>query len=204
MTEKITNAMRIILFVFFLLSAGLSSAQSGRLNEQQLKDFRDQALQKLESIQAYFSKIGNKDTPNNVKDFYIKQATSLFKPGAIIQVSSKNGGLKNYSVPNYLQHLKTYSYRLVIIEYIAEAFYFSEFKEVKDDKGNIRYVATATVVQKFCGIYDAGQMHELEDCDYHDTTEKQVEVILDKIKTYDEKDGHWVVYLGDITVSKTQ
>jgi len=191
----------LIILGLFFFEEGFSQNQS-RLSEQQLNDFQRNAEEKIHTLTSYIARIGDKKF-GDLREKFIDLAISLFRNDAIIQVSSKNkSGLNEYRVRNYLNRLKSLQYDVVIIEYVAEAFYFSEFESVRNEDGSISYIATATIGQKFCGQYNSSKEIHRKDCAYSDYTEKQITIEIKRIKDY--HGVHWVVLLGDITVSSTE
>lgn len=172
------------------------------LDPAQLEDYNEQAKQKLATVKNSFSKIANRDVKGSIKDLHISLVSQLFKEGAIVQVSSTNGSLIDYSINKYLKHIKNYHYQTVIMEYVVEGEYFSDFQKVIKN-GEVQYVATAKVVQRFCGFLENRTSNSFNDCDYSDITEKEIEVVLEKVTTYVEGE-RWVIKLGDITVASTK
>ncbi len=193
----------LVLGLFVLFAPGNSFSQE-QLTEQQLDDFAQKAKLKMLTLTGYLASIGNRETPVEIRDEYIELAVGLFRKGALMEVSNVNSG-KKWTTPMliYLQRIKRFKYDVVIIEY--EAFRLTTFMKVRNpEDGSVRYVATATVTQKFCGKFrkaDIAKRKE-EECSYKDTTKKSIEVELRQVKDYFGK--RWVVLFGDVTVNETK
>ncbi len=191
----------LLLFVLSLVCSTEANSQS-RLSPEEIADFNRDAVAKINTLTNYISKIGDKKY-GDVRDRFVDLAVDLFRSNALIEVSSKNRNSTNsYGVREYLNRMKQLNYKVVIVEYVAEASYFSKFTEVKNADGSIKYIATATIGQRFCGKRNVNNELDKNDCHYEDYTEKNIEIELKRIKDY--HGVHWVVLLGDITVTKTK
>jgi hypothetical protein len=164
------------------------------LDDVSFKEYEQKALNKVNDLTVYMSKIANKATDFGESGKAIDLAVALFvSEESVVEVSSvKTGNRNKYKVRKYFNNLKLLKYDKISIEW-TNINYVSNLK--KGDDGN--YHGTISYQQEFKGYKDGKVV-------YSDITEKNVEVIL---KTYMKNvDGEskllWDVFLEDIGVEQ--
>jgi hypothetical protein len=164
------------------------------LDDVSFKEYEQKALNKVNDLTVYMSKIANKATDFGESGKAIDLAVMLFvSEESVVEVSSVKTGTRNkYKVRKYFNNLKLLKYDKISIEW-TNINYVSNLK--KGDDGN--YHGTISYQQEFKGYKDGKVV-------YSDITEKNVEVIL---KTYMKNvDGEskllWDVFLEDIGVEQ--
>jgi hypothetical protein len=187
-------------FLFIVLSSQYCFAQSD-LSEAELAEFKDRAKISVSHFQDYLTLLGSKKKNAETKAFYKEEALKLFKNSGkdvTMEVSTlKNNRESRSRLPLtlYFDNIisitsKQGKYADVKITF-ADTWRVSNFYKVGDNK----YVATATIFQRFEG-YDAEGKAK-----YVDTTKKTIEIIIEKVTDlYGER---WIVLLGDISVAET-
>jgi hypothetical protein len=162
------------------------------LTDEQYKQYRNSALQKVDRFVAFLNVLSNKEANAEEKDKAIDQAAELFLPEATIEVTSANKpGVRKYKVKDYLMRLKMVPYQSSTIEW-SEIQYIKELTKAADGA----YYGIISGQQTFNGY--GGK--DGDDILYSDVTQKNVQVKLD---TYEKsKNGkqvlNWEVLLGNI------
>jgi hypothetical protein len=163
--------------------------------EESLESYQAKGLQKVKSLNEYISVIlgyskkpGEEDRVNTS----IEEALNLFISPENSQVAVTGVSTKYFSIRDYLDRIKNYSYGRVDIVW-TEIGYVSQLKKGTD--GN--YYGTITVTQKFEGYSQDGVTPE-----YIDVTEKDIEIVL-RVFTVNDRGRIEVdceILLGDIGV----
>jgi hypothetical protein len=190
------------IFIFFLISSLAIQAQEKQviknlLSEEDLKIFATNAVQKTKELTNYINTITDKTLKDNeIKLNAVDLAVNLFvSEDNLVEVSNKNRvDVSTYKIREYLNKLRVLPYTKVKITYY-DIQYISEFKKGTDGK----YYGVITFFQKFEGFIENRPV-------YSDVTQKNVEVIIDKVTTIygSKKVERWNVLLGNITVAETK
>lgn len=189
-------------FIIFLISSLTVKAQEKQviknlLSEEDLNIFATNAIQKTKELTNYINTITDKTLKDNeIKLNAIDLAVNLFvSEDNLVEVSNKNRvDVSSYKIREYLNKLRVLPYTKVKITYY-DIQYISEFKKGTDGK----YYGVITFFQKFEGFIENRPV-------YSDVTQKNVEVIIDKVTTIygSKKVERWNVLLGNITVAETK
>ncbi|MCX6214603.1 hypothetical protein [Spirosoma sp.] len=168
-----------------------------QLTDAEYKDYRAQGLGLVQEFAVMLGVIADKTADAGQKDKAISQVIKMFRPDAVIQVSSMiRGGQPNtYKIKDYLIRLKLIPYKSVSLEW-GDIQYVQELTQ-KDD-GN--YYGKIKGEQRFSGLNGKGEIQ------YSDITEKDVDVMLTPYKKQQEGRGErkWDVLLGNVGVVTTQ
>lgn len=162
------------------------------LTDEQYKQYRNSALQKVDRFVEFLNVLANKEADAEEKEKAIDQAAELFLPEATIEVTSANKpGVRKYKVRDYLLRLKMVPYASSTIEW-SEIQYIKELTKAADGA----YYGIISGQQTFNG-YGGKDGEEIL---YSDVTQKNVQVKLDTYKK--PADGkmvvNWEVLLGNI------
>lgn len=175
---------------------GNSTGRYVTLTDQQLKFFRNKALQKSRDLGKYLSFISNKNESEEDKQYAIKAALDLFaSDSSRVEVSSLNRkDKKQFYIREYLERLRLLPYDKVELVWI-KAQMVSRFRKGEDG----RYYGVITAQQLFRGFLD-------NEVAYQDVTEKNIEVVLDRYEVFDDgvMKQKWDVFLSDISVQQTR
>lgn len=168
-----------------------------QLTDAQYEEYKAQGLGLVQEFVVMLGVIADKTADAGQKDKAISQVLKMFKPDALIQVSSMvRGGQSNaYKIKDYLIRLKLIPYTSVSLEW-SDIQYVQELT-LKDD-GN--YYGKIKGEQRFMGLSNKGEVQ------YSDVTQKDVDVMLTPYRK--EKEGKderkWNVLLGNVGVVATQ
>ncbi|WP_149240849.1 hypothetical protein [Dyadobacter sp. 32] len=163
------------------------------LNPEELKEYSQKALSRVEQFADYLQVIASKNFTMNERDAAIKNALKLFMPDSKIKVSSKNRkGITEQSIESYLKKLKMLPYGQVEIKW-SNIEYVNELKQAED--GN--YYGRIVGSQTFTGFSEKG-----ETVKYGDVTRKDVKVKLQSYQKEIEGQSqvNWSILLGNIGV----
>lgn len=172
-----------------------SSISKLQITEDERQEYKAKAVNKVEEFGNYLSIITDKSLGSNDRDKAIDEATKLFLPEAMIEVSSANrGGTRKYKVREYLTRVKLLPYSSAKVEW-SEIQYVKDLRQEAD--GN--YYGTITGQQTFTGFSGKNG----DDVMYSDKTNKNVKVKLQAYqKTIDGQNAvNWQLYLGNIGVA---
>ncbi|GAA4835995.1 hypothetical protein [Algivirga pacifica] len=153
------------------------------------------ALEKVNDLSKYITKIGDKETSFSEANRVIERALELFNEEAQIGVSSLNRKkIRYYTVRKYLETLNRLNYKSVKIQWF-DIQYISDLERQPDGT----YVGVITIYQSFEGTTEDGLT-------YKDTTKKDITVYVKRkeIQIDGETIGFWDVLLGDIRVAETR
>ncbi len=183
------------LLIFFSSFYTAVFAQSS-LSEEDLAAFKERAKVSISHFQDYLTLLGSKKKNAETKAFYKEEALKLFKNNGkdvSMEVSALKEGRESrrrLPITVYLNNLINSKYAEIKITF-ADTWYVSNFHKVGDNK----YVATATIFQRFEGYGTDGMAK------YIDVTKKTIEITVEKVvDLYGER---WTVLLGDISVAET-
>ncbi|MEZ4687740.1 MAG: Kazal-type serine protease inhibitor family protein [Bacteroidia bacterium] len=163
--------------------------------EKSLESYQAEGLQKVKTLNEYISVIlgySKKDGEENRVNTSIEEALNLFVSPESSQVAVTGVSTKYFTIRDYLDRIKNYSYGRVDIVW-TEIGYVSQLKKGTD--GN--YYGTITVTQQF-----AGYSEDKTTPQYIDVTEKNIEIVL-RVFTINDRGRIEVdceVLLGDIGV----
>ncbi len=183
--------------ILLLLCCFSAFAQDEEYIEQErVSEFEEIALEKARDLGTYIEIISDKDSrPSDVSEA-IELAIGLFLDEyQRVQVSSLNRTeIQSFPIREYLDRIRLLSYRKVEIEWF-DVHQVSDIKLGTDGK----YHGVITVYQRFKGYGD-------DEIVYEDVTEKNIEVILDKISKNVGGTivNNWDVFLGDLNVIETR
>lgn len=187
--------------LFITLSVVTAQAQ---LNPAEAQDLRDEAMKKLKTFTGYIAMIGNRgedDYDDETKKIAITRTLELFKPDAMMEVTSYNRKKSSfYAMEHYLYRLKdSLRYDRIKISFVADAVYFSadDLRQVPGVEDT--YSGIITVVQTFEGQYEQDGESKVV---YRDQVKKLVEVIAKK--RYVPTGPEWRVLLGDVSTTETK
>ena len=167
------------------------------LTEQDLKEYKQKSLDKVEQFSNYLQLIADKSFSMNDRETAITNALKLFLPNSTIQVSSKSRKKPTtLSLEAYLKRLKMLPYGKVQIKW-TNIEYVKELKQKAD--GNFYGIIVGS--QKFTGYAKQGQS-----ISYSDVTKKSVEVKIapDSKEVDGETKINWTVLLGEIGVESEE
>jgi len=188
----------IFIAFFFLLSSSIygQEEEEGILPAERVAEFEQIALEKAKDLGAYIEIISDRSSAPQDVDNSVELAISLFLDEyQTVQVSSVNRSMvQSYRIRKYLGRLRLLPYRKVEIEWF-DVHQVSDIKLGTDG----RYHGVITVYQRFKG-YTGDQIS------YEDVTEKNIEIILDKISKNVGGTivNNWDVFLGDLNVIETK
>lgn len=188
----------IFIALLFLLSSSIygQEEEEGILPAERVAEFEQIALEKAKDLGAYIEIISDRSSASQDVDNSVELAISLFLDEyQTVQVSSVNRSMiQSYRIRKYLGRLRLLPYRKVEIEWF-DVHQVSDIKLGTDG----RYHGVITVYQRFKG-YTGDQIV------YEDVTEKNIEVILDKISKNVGGTivNNWDVFLGDLNVIETK
>ena len=166
--------------------------QENLLSETQLRDFRQLTEQKIAEFQKYLSVVADPDQQDNIREFAIENALSLFVPGATMQVGSV-GGVKEYPIQIYLRRLKNLEKK-----YFDINITFYDLALVGDwGQTAGGYVTTATYFQRFQAFNQKKQLV------YKAKTAKKIAVDLRNRQDPFYQEHRWTVLLGDVRLAET-
>lgn len=191
-----------LLTLAFVFSFSLLMAQNPC--EENLDEVRIEVVEKVNTFTTNLEAVVDKEVPMELRQTYVRMIQELFKPDAIIEVSSTRSPTKTFSIPDYLARIFRFydeKYRVTILEFqqvlLPEN---ADFQEVIIE-GKTAYVATATVTQWFCGSKKTDSRNiGIDDCTYSDVTTKNIEIILKNERDY--FGDYCRVMLGDIKVQE--
>ncbi|GAB4025610.1 hypothetical protein [Spirosoma koreense] len=168
-----------------------------QLTDTQYEEYRSQALERVQEFAVMLGVIADKTVEAGQKDKAINQVLKMFKPDAVIQVSSmvRGGQANTYKIKDYLIRLKLIPYKNVSLEW-SDIQYVQELTQ-KDD-GN--YYGKIKGEQRFTGL------NSKDEVQYSDITQKDVDVMLTpyKKKKEGQDESKWAVLLGNVGVMATQ
>ena len=167
------------------------------LNQSELKEYSQKALNRVEQFADYLQVIASKNFSMNERDAAIKNALKLFLPDSKIKVSSKyRKGITELSIETYLKKLKMLPYGQVEIKW-TNIEYVNELKLAED--GN--YYGRIVGSQTFTGFSEKG-----ETVKYGDVTRKDVRVRLQAYQKEIEGQSqvNWSILLGNIGVVENE
>ncbi|MGB1242446.1 MAG: hypothetical protein ACPG49_07990 [Chitinophagales bacterium] len=187
---------KTLFLLSLILCTSLSFAQpSAILDQEHISEFEQKALEKARDFGQYIKVIGDKNSNISDASDAIDLAIALFyDENKIVQVSSLNNTeIVNFAIERYLKRLQLLKYDKVDIEWY-DVHKISDIRLGDDGK----YYGVITVYQRFTG-------HLVDGIAYSDVTEKNIEIILEKItKTIGgTTQDVWDVFLGDIKVMET-
>jgi hypothetical protein len=163
--------------------------------EKSLESYQAEGLQKVKSLNEYIAVIlgySKKEGEEDRVNTSVEEALGLFIDPESSQVAVTGVNTKYFSIRDYLDRIRNYSYGRVDIVW-TEIGYVSQLKKGTD--GN--YYGTITVTQRFEGYSQDSNVPV-----YIDITEKDIEIVL-RVFTINDR-GRIVVdceiLLGDIGV----
>ena len=162
-----------------------------RLNEEELKNFKEAVRRKVKELEILIKKIGSKETDQKTAHKSIKAASDLFNEEASIQVSNKSKDKVKIFQPvdQYFWDLRALKYSDVEITFYDVAM-ISDFERGTDGS----YYCTAIIYQHFKGSIG-------DDLVYEDKTEKRVNIKIEQKKN--PFGWNWSVLLDDVEVVNT-
>jgi len=197
-----------LILVALLFNNASGFGQTNDLSNDDIEEFKARAGRMIDGFQANLGKIASKEVAEAIKQGHVRTTLESFigegdyyndeEEGRdkIVQmeVSSlyREPRKRKITLKSYLTSLARLPYAKVEIT-SAETPRISNFYKQGD-----RYVATATIAQRFCGFKRIeGRLVKT----YCDTTKKTFKVYL--FKEMDMFGELWVVKLGDATVDDT-
>jgi len=188
---------KYIYSLFFLFICFSTLAQEeGYIEEERVVEFEEIALEKARDLGTYIEIISDKDSRSSDVSEATELAVGLFLDEyQRVQVSSLHRTeVQSFPIREYLDRIGLLSYRKVELEWF-DVHQVSDIKLGTDGK----YHGVITVYQRFKGYTN-------DEVVYEDVTEKNIEVILDKISKNVGGTivNNWDVFLGDINVIETR
>lgn len=185
-----------LFLTLFLLIPSPDFAQDLEVSKERLAEFKDLTLRRVNDLQEYLSVIADKKRSQPERLMAIELALDLFaQPDgrkALMQVSRKGGGVRTYTVEQYLNNLLTSRYSQVSLTFYDTAV-ATDFEKGTD--GN--YHATASYFQDFKGFNDGNLV-------YGDRTRKTIAVTAKAMGPYkDLGQTDLKVFFGDVKVAET-
>lgn len=194
------NKILQILTLAFLFTMNIHHVEAQKCD---LKVLRTEAMIKINDFTFYLEKIAKKELNLESRKSNLRLAVNLFKPLSTVEVSNASTGTKRrYDIKLYLERLLNLNYKTVVLT-VETVFYPSikDFKKVLI-QGKEMYTATATFVQKFCGMKNAGSDQQFQECDYEDVTRKNIRIYVEILEERGRE--RCIIYLGDISVDETK
>jgi len=166
---------------------------SDTLSNQQLSDFHDEALRRIDQFVDYLAVIADKQRSFEERNDAIKATMLLFEQNATIEVSSTTTGKVNtLPLRRYLEKLKTLPYSKVQISNFNAAR-LSDWKKQPDGS----YYAVGQYFQDFKAWRNGQPLAG-------DRTTKKIDADLRIREDPFFKDKHWMVLFRNITVKSSQ
>ena len=196
----------ILICILFSVN-GYVFSQTNDLTQEDKDAFKERVGVMIDAFQNGLTIICNKDKDEATKLSYKETILKLFmgegkefdengiKKTVTVEVSSIRSGIQTKRqkfISIYLDNLARLPYAKVTIE-SADTYRISDWSQDGD-----KWIATATIFQKFCGYIKSGDKIIKRYCD---VTKKTIKIYL--FKTTDYWGGTWIVKLGDITVDDT-
>jgi hypothetical protein len=194
------NKILQILTLAFLFTISIHHTEAQKCD---LKVLRTEAMIKVNDFTFYLEKIAKKELNLDSRKSNLKLAVNLFKPLSTVEVSNASSGTKKrYDIKLYLERLLNLNYKAVVLT-VETVFYPSikDFKKVLI-QGKEMYTATATFVQKFCGMKSTSSDQQFQECDYEDVTRKNIRIYVEILQERGQE--RCIIYLGDISVDETK
>jgi hypothetical protein len=202
--KQAIKSVGVLAMLFCLLVSYNAFAQQANsvvdtdLTQAQLAAYAVQAKNSVTDFAGHVKNIADKTISKDLRKNYIKNALILFSEpdNNIVEVSSlkDEARLESPTIRQYLFRLMNLNYTQVnVVWYNIKVSNF-----VKGRDGN--YYATATIIQKFEGVYKQGELNTVK----RDLIRKSVQVsIVKKYNTYDgaRNVDDWDLKLGDIKVT---
>ena len=168
-------------------------APSDTLTGQQLNDFHDEALRRIDQFVDYLAVIADKQRSFEERNDAIKATMLMFEQNATIEVSSTTTGkVSTLPLRRYLEKLKTLPYSKVQISNFNAAR-LSDWKKQPDGS----YYAVGQYFQDFRAWRDGKPLAG-------DRTTKKIDADLRIREDPFFKDKHWMVLFRNITVKSSQ
>lgn len=200
MIMKIKYQLRLYWLFWALLFTLSAFAQQSEPSPEQLNEFKDLTLRRINDLSNYIKQIGDKSLPERPRLKSIQLAMSLFDTVyydsngkkivkmPTVQVSRKDGSIENIPINQYFRNLFKLPHfpKVEISSY--DISYCSDFEKGSD--GN--YHATAFYYQSFKGYDQKGKVsYESKDRKAVEVTEKP------------NAKGKFTISFGNISVIET-
>ncbi|MBO0933272.1 hypothetical protein [Fibrella aquatilis] len=168
-----------------------------KMSDEEYSDYQTQALERVQEFGVMLGIVADKTVESGQKDKAIAAIMKLFKPDAVIQVSSvvRGGQPSAYRLKDYLIRLKLLPYKSVTLEW-TDVQYVQDLTQKAD--GN--YYGKIRGEQRFTGL------SQTDETQYSDVTQKDVDVMLTPYRKQKEGEAlpKWAILLGNVGIVATR
>ena len=168
-----------------------------KMSDEEYRDYQGQALERVQEFGVMLGIVADKTVESSQKDKAIGAIMKMFKPDAVMQVSSvvRGGQPTSYRLKDYLIRLKLLPYKSVTLEW-TDVQYVQDLTQKAD--GN--YYGKIRGEQRFSGL------SQTDETQYSDVTQKDVDVMLTPYRKQKEGEAmpKWAILLGNVGIVATR